>query len=104
MRKFEKLNNLKVATFSEEGKMYMSLMGEYLPEGYRERNLVIPKINLSDIRIELDSNGYKSCYLLLQIKEGENGELYSFKEPEAKEMTIEEIEKQLGYKIKIKGV
>lgn len=120
---YMKVLNPNVTTYVEDGEMYLSLSGEthYKIDGMSERKeFIIPKIKLDKMLIQknaethyvLDSKGNRTYgyeigsepTLVLGIVPNDKGELMriTLLEPVEKEMTIEEIEKELGYKIKMK--
>ena len=109
--------------YEEDGLLYLSLTYEFENiEGNNEGkyNLYIPKIALdikaNDLPIinnysyySINYKGYISEFqagkhnYILELKDSKE-EFYTFKiETKEKKMTIEEIEKELGYKVQIVG-
>ena len=121
---FKDAKNVQVSTFVEDGILYLSLAGDIITRDKNEpvnARFVFPKIGISKFKFEKNTK-YEPTYeykigmpvspvktwhteatIAFQVLENEAGELFSIEidEPEPKEMTIEEIEKELGYKIKV---
>ena len=119
------IKNVKVSTFIDNGILYMSFSGDcsvFDGEKSVNANFTFPKIDISKFYIEKNTKRnqeynsklqklafpltsyYTEATISFKLLANEKGELFSAQteEPDPKEMTVEEIEKELGYKIKIK--
>ena len=112
-----KLKNQKITTYKEDNELYLKIEGETDICG-QKCLLTIPKISASEIlnvgiswdREYANSPYYNVKLITCDISKGDirfklypvNGSYYTYESIE-KEMSKEEIEKELGYKIKIKG-
>lgn len=111
MKTFNSLYDFKVGLFYEKDKPYLSLEGK-TKDNKAEINLF--KIDLTNLVINTDvANIYddvrflpiktlKDYSVTFPLKTNENDVAYTVKFDDRKEMTKEQIEKELGYKIKIK--
>ena len=97
----------KVSVYIENGNYYLAIEGED-----NSSYISIPKINISSFLLTQEDERINGHILLsrkvnveMRVECNEEG-AYAFftkKNKPAKELTIAEIEKELGYKIKIKG-
>jgi hypothetical protein len=96
----------KASVYIENGDYYLAIEGED-----NLSYISIPKINISSFVLKQEDemiNGYIFYARKMKVEmavERNEGEPYSFytKKTKAKELTVAEIEKELGYRIKIKG-
>lgn len=99
----------KVSVYYENGEPFLTIEGQ-ISGG----KLTIPRIRLSHLSVKIEEgalecgNNYltvsRKGYVEIPIEPIENEALvfYEANKPQTKEMTIREIEKKLGYNIKIK--
>lgn len=95
----------KASVYIEDGTYYLAIEGE---DNFSY--ISIPKVNINSFVLTQEDemvNGHiffaRKVNVQMAVEPGE--EPYSFytKKTKAKELTIAEIEKELGYRIKIKG-
>lgn len=112
------MTNQKINTYIEDGEMFMGIECDCKdPDGSQTLHFNIPKIGLNEIMFDLQRKRqhydepklkHLTKNILINATIGlkvymVNDELFTITVDEKpKEMTIEEIEKELGYKIKIK--
>lgn len=83
-------------------KELINFKGGYMPLSNYNNELMLKKFNKGFDIVKVYSVG-SSIYWLLSDKERMEFKLIWKREEETKEMTVEQIEKELGYKIKIVG-
>jgi hypothetical protein len=99
-------NITKVGVFMEDGTYYLSIEGE------DDRGIIsIPKINIDSFILTQEDervNGHilfaRTVKVEMAVERDEEGaySFYTKKTKPPKEMTVAQIQKELGYKIKIK--
>ena len=106
-----KIINPKATFYEENDSMYMKLEFDSVHKN-EKFHYSIPKIDLQGFSIDIDKSklyhgvnlisDYKSAELKFKLFKAD-GAYYSVQDLTPKEITIEEIEKKLGYKVKIIG-
>ena len=117
MREVQKVKNPQVGVYYDENNMpYLTFKAEYHYDDNTVYEVNIPKIDLSKMKVNLEEKCYYPHYrnsppllnsiiseIAFNILPNKNCNYYTLKDiTPVKEMTIKEIEKQLGYKVKIK--
>ena len=123
MREIQKIKNPQVGIYYDENNIpYLAFKAEYYYDDDSVYEVNIPKIDLSKMRVDLQlkqdinySHPFFRSYLLppsqnvisevtFDIEPNQNYNYYTLKDlTPPKEMTIGDIEKELGYKVKIKN-
>lgn len=111
------LKNHKMSLFYEDNEPYFSLEFDALYSNGKQLHTKIHKIDLSKIVLDLHYNNHTNFYLMGFINNSmlsnnsqisfdlalKDNEFYTVTDVTSyKEMTLNEVEKELGYKIKIK--
>ena len=116
MREIQRVKNPQVGVYYDENNMpYLTFKAEYHYDDGLVYAVNIPKIDLSKMKVNLEQKYDPPYYnyppllrsiiseLTFDIVPNQNCNYYTLKDiTPVKEMTIEEIEKQLGHKVKIK--
>lgn len=98
-------SNFKAEFFTENGKPFMKLEFDKVDCDNRTYHVVIHKIALGEFNLEKFNYPFDHAIIKLDVLANNCNEYMFFTETtDYKEMTIEEIEKKLGYKIKIKAM
>jgi hypothetical protein len=98
--KINEIKNVKVGLYQENIDTYMSL--EFDCKADEDYTCKVLRLDLSYLTLQLDYESGRS-YVEIPIR-AVNGKYAEFiKIDNPKEMSVEEIEKELGYKIKIKN-
>lgn len=111
-----KLSNQKITTYTEDGILYLRLEGETsVIQNNRKipMKVIIPKISLQDLTISITNDEIREGFIRRVLSEDgsvtfkilpilSESKHWFIVEPLTINMTKEEIEKELGYKINIK--
>jgi len=97
----EQKNKPKVSLYNEDGNIFMSIESTFNNDILGKCRAIIPKIDLNSCSFDWNPSHSEIRFLVLPC----NGAYYEFVDDDfecpPREMTKEEIEEELGYKIKI---
>ncbi len=93
--------NHKIGVYTERGNTYMTLDLDTILDDGRKMHLTIPKIDLNSLSINLNEGIYNTANISFDLKEVKDSYMTITDITKYKEMSLNDIEKELGYKIKL---